>query len=86
MDACDVERDAHDHADDACNDEHAIAHEPDPIFAVAEEKRLQRKKRREAERKARARENEKRRKNDRKGWLEKRVAANKAADAAADAL
>ena len=52
----------------------------------AEEKRLQRKKRREAERKARARENEKRRKSDRKGWLEKRAAANKAADAAADAL
>ena len=52
----------------------------------AEEKRLQRKKRREAERKQRARENEKRRKNDRKGWLEKRAAANKAADAAADAL
>jgi hypothetical protein len=52
----------------------------------AEEKRLQRKKRREAERKQRARENEKRRKSDRKGWLEKRAAANKAADAAADAL
>ena len=52
----------------------------------AEEKRLQRKKRREAERKQRARENEKRRKNDRKGWLEKRAAANRAADAAADAL
>merc|ERR1712138_384969 len=52
----------------------------------AEEKRLQRKKRREQERRARARENEKRRKSDRKGWLEKRAAANKAADSAADAL
>ena len=52
---------------------------------AAEEKRLQRKKRREAEQQ-RARENEKRRKNDRKGWLEKRAAANRAADAAADAL